>query len=177
MPARQNNFKHLVTGKPFFIPHVSERTHVLSSVFAHAAEEDVGTATSGDCAEFFNATNPSDNTGALKLESLRPDRQRPLHFLAVSKAALPNTQASPTLLKLFMLEAESLLHKMLTPGGGFMRMLACVTFTKMTGLCLRSKWSNPCDSIFRSCHVCGGVGAGLALVQLHWERSCLSTAA
>ena len=107
-----------------FHPTCFCETHVLSSVFPQAAEEDVGTATSGDRAEFFNATNPSDSTGALKLESLRPDRQRPLHFLAFLKAALPNTQASPTLLKLFLLEAESLLHMMLTPGGGFMRMLA-----------------------------------------------------
>ena len=39
-------------------------------------------------------------------------------LLADLKAALPNTQASPTLLKLFTLEAEIFLHKMLTPGGG-----------------------------------------------------------
>ena len=38
-------------------------------------------------------------------------------FLADLKAALPNTQAS-SLLKLFLLEAEIFLHKMLTPGGG-----------------------------------------------------------
>ena len=63
-------------------------------------------------------TNQSDNTSGLKLEIISPDRQNRHHFLADLKAALPNTQASPTLLKLFMLEAETLLHKMPTPGGG-----------------------------------------------------------
>ena len=40
------------------------------------AEVDVGTATSGDRAEFFSVTNQSDNTCGLKLESISPDRQR-----------------------------------------------------------------------------------------------------
>ena len=51
-------------------------------------------------------------------DSISPDRQRPHHFLADLKAALPNTQASPTLLKLFLLQAAIFLHTMLTPGGG-----------------------------------------------------------
>ena len=79
---------------------------------------DVGTATSGDRAEFFSVRNHSDNTSGLKLESISLDRQRPHHFLADLKAALRSTQPSPTLLTVFMLEAEFFLHKMLTPGGG-----------------------------------------------------------
>ena len=50
-------------------------------------------ATSGDRAEFFFVTNNCDNTSGLKSESISPDRQRPHHFLADLKAALPNTQA------------------------------------------------------------------------------------
>ena len=80
--------------------------HVLSSVFPQVAEEDVGTATSGDRAEFFSVTNQSDNTSGLKAASAQTD-QRPHHFLANLKAAPPNTQV----------EAEIFLHKMLTPGG------------------------------------------------------------
>ena len=102
----------------FFHPTCFCETHFLSSVIPQAAEEDVGTATSGDRAEFLDATNLSDNTGALKLESISSHRQRLHHFLVDLKAALPNTRASPTLLKLSMLEAENFLHKMLTPGGG-----------------------------------------------------------
>ena len=54
------------------------------------------------------------------LERASPDRQRPHHFLADLEAALPNTQASPTFLKLFMLEADIFLRKMLTLGGGLL---------------------------------------------------------
>ena len=117
MPA-QKTTSNTSVNDIFFHPTCFCATHVLSSVFPQAADEDVGTATSGDRAEFFSVTNQSDNTSGLKLESISPDRQRHHHFLADLKAALPNTQASPTLLKLFMLEAETLLHKMFTPGGG-----------------------------------------------------------
>ena len=41
-----------------------------------------------------------------------------LTILADLKAALPNTQASPSLPKLFVLEAVIFSQKMLTPGGG-----------------------------------------------------------
>ena len=36
---------------------------------------------------------------------------------------------------------------------------------KTTALCLRTKWSNPCDSFFRSGHVCGDEGDKLAPVN------------
>ena len=56
-----------------------------------------------------------------------------------------------------------------------MRMLARVTFMKKkkkkktTPLCVRTKWPNPCDSFFRSGHVCGDEGDKRALVQLHGD--------
>ena len=76
-----NVFKHFGQRCTFFIPRVSV-THVLISVFPQVAEEDVGTATSGDRAEFFSVTNQSDNTNGLKLESISPDRQH--HFWPTS---------------------------------------------------------------------------------------------
>ena len=90
MPAR----KHLQSlwSTVCFFHHTSFcETHVLSSVFPQAAEEDVGTASSEDRAEFFSVTSQSDNTGCSK---------------------------SPTILKLFLLETEIPLHKMLTIVGG-----------------------------------------------------------
>ena len=63
-------------------------------------------------------TNQSDSTRGLKLDSISPDRQRLHHLLIDLKAAQPNTQASPTFVKLSMLEAVIFLHKMLTLGGG-----------------------------------------------------------
>ena len=156
-----NDILNSVRRRAIFHPTCYCATHVLSSVFPQAAEEDVGTATSGDRAEFFSVTSQSDNTSGLKLESVSLDRQRPHHFLADRKAALPNTQASPALLGLFMLEAESVLHKIWwSPCGCWLESHLWNDGTLFADHVHATQF-------FRSGHVCGDEGDKLAQVQLH----------
>ena len=61
----KSNFKHFGQ-RCTFHPTCFCETHVLSNVFHQAAEEVVGTASSGGRAEFFSVTKQSDNTGGLE---------------------------------------------------------------------------------------------------------------
>ena len=120
----------------------------------------------GDRAEFFSVTNQSDNTNCLKIESMSPDRQRPDHFWQTSKqlcrTPVSNTSEAVAVGGRNFLARDA--HAWWwSPCGCWL----CVTFMKTTALCLRTKWSNPCDSFFRSGHVCGDERDKLAPVQLH----------
>ena len=104
------------------------------------------------------------------MEGISPHRQRPHHLLADFKAALPNTQASPTFLKLFMLEAEISLQQMLTINGGLLADAGLSHIYENDGTLLADPVVQSRATLFRSTcvstketslHLCNYMEAGL----------------
>ena len=104
-----------------------------------------------------SARRTSLTTGGLKLESISPDRQRPHHFLADLKAALPNTQASPTFLKLFF-----------TGGRHFLAQDADAWWWSPCGCWLESHYRERRHSV---CGPCGPIHA----TQIFGAVTCVAT--
>ena len=88
-------------------------------------------------------------------------------FLPTSKQLRQTRKASPTLLKLFMLEAEMFLHKMLTPGFCLHADADLSHIFENDGTLFADQVVQSIRHIFRSRHVCDDEGDKLAPVQLH----------